>query len=290
MMAHAYESMRRAKELGRNQVQFYTDELQKRHEARATLEAELRKGVEARQFQLLFQPIVHLATGAIKGVESLLRWAHPSYGVLTPDYFLEVADETGVMVPLGRWVILQAAQQLYEWSRQGLDLFVTVNLSTRQFLQADLVDTIRRALESTGAPAHNFVVEVPESVQMLDIQRVQAILLALRQAGVRVALDRFGSGFSSLERIHSELTTLIKVDRKFLFHSASNAAALNVTAAAMALARVLRVRPVAVGVENAAQLSLCRQLECEYVQGNLVYIPTDAAQISELARAGRLLR
>ncbi|MBX3170657.1 MAG: EAL domain-containing protein [Candidatus Eremiobacteraeota bacterium] len=290
MMVHAYESMRRAKELGRNQVQFYTDELQKRHEARATLEAELRKGVEARQFQLLYQPIVHLATGAIKGVESLLRWAHPSYGVLTPDYFLEVADETGVMVPLGRWVILQAAQQLYEWSRQGLDLFVTVNLSTRQFLQADLVDTIRRALESTGAPAHNFVVEIPESVQMLDIQRVQGILLALRQAGVRVALDRFGSGFSSLERIHSELTTLIKVDRKFLFHSASNAAALNVTAAAMALARVLRVRPVAVGVENAAQLSLCRQLECEYVQGNLVYIPTDAAQISELARAGRLLR
>ncbi|MBN9417032.1 hypothetical protein ABS71_04650 [bacterium SCN 62-11] len=290
MMTHAYEAMRRAKELGRNQVQFYTDELQKRHEARVTLEAELRKGVEARQFQLLYQPIVHLATGAIKGVESLLRWAHPSYGVLTPDYFLEVADETGVMVPLGRWVILQAAQQLYEWSRQGLDLFVTVNLSTRQFLQADLVDTIRRALESTGAPAHNFVVEVPESVQMLDIQRVQGILLALRQAGVRVALDRFGSGFSSLERIHSELTTLIKVDRKFLFHSASNAAALNVTAAAMALARVLRVRPVAVGVENAAQLSLCRQLECEYVQGNLVYIPTDAAQISELARAGRLLR
>lgn len=290
MMVHAYEAMRRAKELGRNQVQFYTDELQKRHEARVTLEAELRKGVEARQFQLLYQPIVHLATGAIKGVESLLRWAHPSYGVLTPDYFLEVADETGVMVPLGRWVILQAAQQLYEWSRQGLDLFVTVNLSTRQFLQADLVDTIRRALESTGAPAHNFVVEVPESVQMLDIQRVQGILLALRQAGVRVALDRFGSGFSSLERIHSELTTLIKVDRKFLFHSASNAAALNVTAAAMALARVLRVRPVAVGVENAAQLSLCRQLECEYVQGNLVYIPTDAAQISELARAGRLLR
>lgn len=290
MMAHAFEAMRRAKELGRNQIQFYTDELQKRHEARATLEAELRKGVEARQFQLLYQPIVHLATGAIKGVESLLRWAHPSYGVLTPDYFLEVADETGVLVPLGRWVILQAAQQLYEWSRQGLDLFVTVNLSTRQFLQADLVDTIRRALESTGAPAHNFVVEIPESVQMLDIQRVQGILLALRQAGVRVALDRFGSGFSSLERIHSELTTLIKVDRKFLFHSASNAAALNVTAAAMALARVLRVRPVAVGVENAAQLSLCRQLECEYVQGNLVYIPTDAAQISELARAGRLLR
>ncbi len=290
MMVHAYEAMRRAKELGRNQVQFYTDELQKRHEARATLEAELRKGVEARQFQLLYQPIVHLATGAIKGVESLLRWAHPSYGVLTPDYFLEVADETGVLVPLGRWVILQAAQQLYEWSRQGLDLFVTVNLSTRQFLQADLVDTIRRALESTGAPAHNFVVEIPESVQMLDVQRVQGILLALRQAGVRVALDRFGSGFSSLERIHSELTTLIKIDRKFLFHSASNAAALNVTAAAMALARVLRVRPVAVGVENAAQLSLCRQLECEYVQGNLVYIPTDAAQISELARAGRLLR
>ena len=290
MLIHAYSAMRRAKELGRNQVQFYTEELQKRHEARATLEAELRKGLEARQFHLLYQPIVHLPTGAIKGVETLLRWNHPSYGLLTPDYFIEVADETGILVPLGRWVILQAAQQLYEWSRQGLDLFVTVNLSTRQFLQADLVDTIRRALESTGAPAHNFVVEVPESVQMIDIQRVQTILLALRQAGVRVALDRFGSGFSSLERLHSELITLLKVDRKFLFHAATNAAALNVTVAALGLARGLRLRPVAVGVENATQLSLCRQLECEYVQGNLVYVPTDAAQIGELARAGRLLR
>ncbi|MBT9588710.1 EAL domain-containing protein [bacterium] len=290
MLIHAYSAMRRAKELGRNQIQFYTEELQKRHEARATLEAELRKGLEARQFQLLYQPIVHLPTGAIKGVETLLRWSHPSYGLLTPDYFIEVADETGILVPLGRWVILQAAQQLYEWSRQGLDLFVTVNLSTRQFLQADLVDTIRRALESTGAPAHNFVVEVPESVQMIDIQRVQTILLALRQAGVRVALDRFGSGFSSLERLHSELITLLKVDRKFLFHAATNASALNVTVAALGLARGLRLRPVAVGVENATQLSLCRQLECEYVQGNLVYVPTDAAQIGELARAGRLLR
>ncbi len=290
MLLHSQIAMRRAKELGRNQAQFYTEELQKRHDARTTLENELRKGLEGRQFQLVYQPIVHLPTGAIKGVESLLRWNHPSYGILTPDYFLEVADESGLMVPLGRWVIQQAAQQLYEWSRQGLDLFVTVNLTTRQFMQADLVDGIKRALESTGAPAHNFVVEVPESVQMLDIQRVQTVLYGLRQAGVRVALDRFGSGFSSLERLHSELVTLLKIDRKFLFHSATNAAALNVTVAAVGLARGLRLRPVAVGVENTAQLNMCRQLECEYVQGNLVYVPTEAAQISELARSGRLLR
>jgi EAL domain-containing protein (putative c-di-GMP-specific phosphodiesterase class I) len=219
-----------------------------------------------------------------------LRWHHPEYGVQTPDTFLDVAEDSGLLISIGRWVILQAAQQLYDWARQGLDMFVTVNLSPRQFLQADLVETIRRALETTGAPAHNFVVEIPESVQMLDIQRVQSILLALRQAGIRVALDRFGSGFSSLERLHAELITLLKIDRKFLFHAATNAAALNVTVAALGVARGLRLRPVAVGVENESQLSLCRQLECEYVQGNLVYVPTDAAQVSELARAGRLLR
>jgi len=290
MLEHAAKAMRRAKELGRNQVQFYTEDLQKRHEARNLLESELRKAVEARQFQLLYQPIVHLPTGRVAGVESLLRWHHPEYGVQTPDSFLDVAEDSGLLIPIGRWVILQAAQQLYDWARQGLDMFVTVNLSPRQFLQADLVETIRRALEATGAPAHNFVVEIPESVQMLDIQRVQSILLALRQAGVRVALDRFGSGFSSLERLHAELITLLKIDRKFLFHAATNAAALNVTVAALGVARGLRLRPVAVGVENESQLSLCRQLECEYVQGNLVYVPTDAAQVSELARAGRLLR
>lgn len=290
MLEHASKAMRRAKELGRNQVQFYTEELQKRHEARNLLESELRKAVDARQFQLLYQPIVHLPTGRVAGVESLLRWHHPEYGVQTPDSFLDVAEDSGLLIPIGRWVILQAAQQLYDWARQGLDMFVTVNLSPRQFLQADLVETIRRALEATGAPAHNFVVEIPESIQMLDIQRVQSILLALRQAGIRVALDRFGSGFSSLERLHAELITLLKIDRKFLFHAATNAAALNVTVAALGVARGLRLRPVAVGVENESQLSLCRQLECEYVQGNLVYVPTDAAQVSELARAGRLLR
>jgi EAL domain-containing protein (putative c-di-GMP-specific phosphodiesterase class I) len=290
MLEHAAIAVKRAKELGRNQAQFYTEELQKRHEQRLVLETELRKSVDQRHFTLLYQPIVHLSTGRIAGVEALLRWSHPSYGVLTPDYFLEVADEIGLMNPIGKLVIAQAAQQLNDWARQGLDMFVTVNLSTRQFLQADLVDTIRRALEATGAPPHNFVVEIPESVQMLDPQRVQAILLALRQAGIRVALDRFGSGFSSLERLHAELITLLKIDRKFLFHAASNAAALNVTVAALGLARSLRLRPVAVGVENETQLSLCRQLECEYVQGNLVYVPTEAAQISEMARAGRLLR
>ena len=290
MLEHAAIAVKRAKELGRNQAQFYTEELQKRHEQRLVLETELRKSVDQRHFTLLYQPIVHLSTGRIAGVEALLRWSYPSYGVLTPDYFLEVADEIGLMNPIGKLVIAQAAQQLNDWARQGLDMFVTVNLSTRQFLQADLVDTIRRALEATGAPPHNFVVEIPESVQMLDPQRVQAILLALRQAGIRVALDRFGSGFSSLERLHAELITLLKIDRKFLFHAASNAAALNVTVAALGLARSLRLRPVAVGVENETQLSLCRQLECEYVQGNLVYVPTEAAQISEMARAGRLLR
>lgn len=290
LLENAARAMRRAKELGRNQAQFFTEDLQKRYEARHLLQSELRKALDLRQFQLLYQPIVHLPTGRIAGVESLLRWNHPAYGVQTPDSFLDVAEDSGLMNPIGRWVIVQAAQQLFDWARQGLDLFVTVNLSPRQFLQADLVDTIRRALETTGAPAHNFVVEVPEAVQMLDIQRVQGILLALRQAGIRVALDRFGSGFSSLERLHSELITLLKIDRKFLFHAATNAAALNVTVAALGVARGLRLRPVAVGVENETQLSLCRQLECEYVQGNLVYVPTDAAQVSELARAGRLLR
>lgn len=290
MLTNAAAAVRRAKELGRNQAQFFTEELQKRHVARATLESELRKALDGRQLQLLFQPIVHLPTGRMAGVESLLRWNHPHYGQLTPEYFLEVADETGLMNPIGRWVLAEAAAQLRDWARMGLDLFVTVNLSTRQFLQADLTDIVRQVLETTKAPAHNLVLEVPESVQMLDAQRVQTVLLTLRQAGVRVALDRFGSGFSSLERLHSELITLLKIDRKFLFHAATNAAAFNVTVAAVGLARGLRLRPVAVGVENEQQLSFCRQLECEYVQGNLIYVPAEAAQISELARAGRLLR
>ena len=288
MLMHAETAMRRAKELGRGGAMFYTGELQQRFETRRQQQAELERAVRANEFTLYYQPIVGLQTGRLVGVEALLRWHHPTYGVITPEHFLEVAEDSGQLVVLGRWVIATACAQLCEWARMGLDVFVSVNLSQRQFFQADLVETIHRSLQMSGALAHNLVLELPETIQTLDQERVQAVVAGIKSVGARVALDRFGSGFSSLERLNPDLATFLKIDRKFI--AGQTPAHFSVATAAMVLARSMRLRPIAVGVETDAQLRLCTQMECELVQGNLIYTPVEAPMVAELARAPRLLR
>ncbi len=290
MLEHADTAMYRAKELGRGRYQFYTDELQARNESRLRLEAELRSALENKELILLYQPIVQISSGRMVGVEALLRWHHPEMGLVGPDHFLDAAEETGLIIPMGRWTILQACEQLADWSRKGLDLFVTLNLSTRQFLQADLASTLLRSVEIAGCPVQNIILEIPESIQTLDPSRVEPILLGLRQIGVRLAIDRFGTGFSSLERLHSELASFLKIDRKFIMNTPHNSQCVSIAAAAMGLARSLRLRPIAVGVENEAQLTFCRQMDCEMVQGNLIYTAVEPDLITDLARAGRVIR
>lgn len=290
MLEHADTAMYRAKELGRGRYQFYTDELQARNESRLRLEAELRSALENKELLLLYQPIVQISSGRMVGVEALMRWHHPEMGLVAPEYFLDAAEETGLIVPMGRWAILQACEQLADWSRKGLDLFVTLNLSTRQFLQADLASTLLRSVEVAGCPVQNIILEIPESIQTLDPSRVEPILLGLRQIGVRLAIDRFGTGFSSLERLHSELASFLKIDRKFIMNTPHNSQCVSIAAAAMGLARSLRLRPIAVGVENDAQLTFCRQMDCEMVQGNLIYTAVEPDLVTDLARAGRVIR
>lgn len=290
MFEHAAIAMRRCKEKGRNQIQFYTSRLQERFEARGRLRVELRKAIDQNQFQMLYQPIVSLQSGSLVGVESLLRWNHPSYGTLLPEHFLEVAEESGLLNVLGRWIILQACKQSLEWTQAGLDLFVSVNLSHREFLQADLVQTVHRSVEAMQVRPQTIVLEVPETLQTLVPNRVQRVLASLRETGVRIALDRFGSGSSKLESLKSDYLNFIKVDPRFMAQIPENGWATRAATATVQLAKSLELQSIAVGLETDAQLQFCRDVNCDYVQGNLIYVPVQAQIVSELYRAGRLLR
>lgn len=283
MLEHADTSMYRAKELGRGRYQFYTPELQARHESRLKLDVELREGVERGEFRVVYQPIFNLGTGQMVGVESLLRWAHPTRGVLAPADFLEECEETGLIVPIGRMAILNAVEQAKRWELEGLNLFVTINLSRRQLLQADLSATLLQAVQATGANPASLVLEIGEDVTQFDTPRVQENLDELRRAGLSLAIDRFGTGYSSLERLHADHSTLLKIDRKFVAGVPEDERSTQILLAALSLARNLKMRAVVVGIENRAQKQLLMRLECEFGQGNFLSEPADADTISQIA-------
>lgn len=290
LMDHCSTSLRRSKQVGRNVAKFYTAEMQERFEARNRLRLELQKSLEQNHFGLLYQPIISLRNGLLVGVEALLRWNHPSYGRLEPEHFLDVAEESGMLVALGRWIILQACTQSLEWSRSGLDIFVTVNLSLREFLQADLTETIQRSLDHTGALAQNLVFEIPERFQQADPSRAAKVVAQLRKLGVRVALDRFGSAATKLEHLNSDLFQFLKIDRNLVAQLQRQPGAAKVSSAAVQLAHNLSQKSVAVGVENQDQLDICRQLDFDYVQGRLVHAPVEPAVVTDLFKTGRVLR
>lgn len=290
LIEHCSTALRRSKQVGRNVAKFYTAEMQERFEARNRLRIELQKSLEHQHFGLVYQPIISLRNGLMVGVESLLRWNHPSYGRLDPEHFLDVAEESGLLIPLGRWIVGHACQQSFEWSKSGLDIFVSVNLSHREFLQADLCETVQRGLETSGALPQSLVFEVPESFQQTDPGRAAKVAAQLRKLGVRVALDRFGTSATRLEYLNSDLFQFLKIDRSFVSQLHRQGPATKVTSACIQLARNLNQKSVAVGVETQDQLDMCRQLDCDYVQGKLVHAPVEAAIITDLFRTGRVLR
>jgi diguanylate cyclase (GGDEF)-like protein len=290
LIEHCSTALRRSKQVGRNVAKFYTAEMQERFEARNRLRIELQKSLENVHFGLVYQPIISLRNGLMVGVESLLRWNHPSYGRLEPEHFLDVAEESGLLIPLGKWIIDHACHQSFEWSKAGLDIFVTVNLSHREFLQADLCETVQRGLETSGALPQSLVFEVPESFQQTDPGRAAKVAAQLRKLGVRVALDRFGTSATRLEYLNSDLFQFLKIDRSFVSQLHRQGPATKVTSACIQLAKNLNQKSVAVGVETQDQLDMCRQLDCDYVQGKLVHAPVEAAIITDLFRTGRVLR
>jgi len=252
------------------------------------LQSDLRRGLEQSEFRLFYQPLVRLDTGAKIAVEALLRWQHPDRGLLLPSDFLPVAEESGLMVALGQWVLQEACRQMVVWRTLGAPseaLRVCVNLSARQFEQPDLVAQVARVLEETGLAPDGLELEITETAVIRDPDTAIATLRALRKLGVRVALDDFGTGYSSLSYLQKLPVDTLKIDRTFLegLHERGTNAAIVQAAATMAHA--LGIDVTAEGIETDEQFSAIAKLGCDYGQGYLLSVPLPADEICLMLEA-----
>jgi diguanylate cyclase (GGDEF)-like protein len=289
-------AMYAAKAAGRNRIRRYSPELRTAAERRLLVAAELREAIDDGQLVLHYQPVLHLPTGRIASVEALLRWRHPDRGLLQPAEFLPLAEQSDLMLPLTRWVLAEAVRQTADWDAAGIRLITAVNISATHFGTGTLVDDVLGALTAGGLPPERLVVELTETAVADDAAGAVAQVSALRIRGVEVAIDDFGSGYSSLGRLVSFPAGLLKIDRTLvegLDDRSCNAGAA--VAAVVALGTTCGMRTLAEGVETAGQLTQAMALGCTFAQGFYVAPPMPADDIpswlrTRPARASRGLR
>lgn len=283
LVKNADMAMYRAKEQGRNNYQLYTPAMNARAFERLSLEKSLRKALEHEEFLLHYQPRVDTSTGRIVGLEALVRWRHPDLGLVLPAQFIPLADETGLIAPLGEWVMRTACAQNRAWRAQGLPpVHIAVNVSPRQFLLRTLGETVSRALRDNGLEPDSLELEVAESIMLHDMEEVIRTMRRLNAMGVRLSLDNFGSGYSSLGCLKKVPIHALKIDHSFIRAITCNPDDEAITTALIIMARSLKLRVVAEGVETAEQVELLRSLECEEMQGHFFSRPLPAEEIPAL--------
>ncbi|WP_306397694.1 bifunctional diguanylate cyclase/phosphodiesterase [Telluria beijingensis] len=289
LVKHAEIAMYRAKSGGRNGVQFYAPHMNAQAFDRLALESALRHALQDEQFELHFQPQVDLASGMVVGNEALIRWRHPLLGVVRPDRFIALAEETGLIVPIGAWVLQAACRQNRRWQRAGLGpLRIAVNLSARQFAEPDLVDTVARVLGETGLPPASLEIELTESMMMADADAAIHTMECLKRMGVKLSIDDFGTGYSSLQYLKRLPVDVLKIDRSFVHDIVGNPDGAALVDAIISLAHGLRMQVIAEGVETIEQLDYLRGCGCDEVQGHVFSRPQPATRVEALLRAGRV--
>jgi diguanylate cyclase (GGDEF)-like protein/PAS domain S-box-containing protein len=268
LIKHADMAMYLAKDDGKNAYRFYAADVGTMAVERMELEGHLRHALERHELSLQYQAKVHLQTGDIRGVEALLRWDNPVLGSVSPTRFIPLAEETGLIVSLGRWVLQTACAQAATWIRDGLSpVCMAVNVSPVQFRDPELVPTIRRALADTGLPPALLELEITESMVMQDVDRVSRKLREIQALGVRLAIDDFGTGYSSLAQLKRFPINTLKIDRSFIRDVSHNSQDRAITEAIIAVGRSLGVTVVAEGVETASQQEYLRGQACDEMQG-----------------------
>jgi EAL domain-containing protein (putative c-di-GMP-specific phosphodiesterase class I) len=292
LLKHADTAMYRAKQGGRNQVCFYTQDLNADALERLQLEADLRRAVAMHEFELHYQPRIELESGRITSVEALIRWRRPGHGLVPPMAFIPIAEETGLIVPIGEWVLRTACQQMRAWRDAGLaELRVAVNLSPRQFRQPDLAATIRSILIDCGLDSHHLELEITETVAMHDPEATQLVLEKLSDIGVCHAIDDFGTGYSSLAYLKRFPIDFLKIDQSFVRGIPEDYDDANIVRAIIALGRSLEVTLIAEGVETEAQSDFLHAQGCHEIQGFLISRPKPAAELEKmLAESSALAR
>ncbi len=286
LLKNADTAMYRAKASGRSQAVYFEDKMNAVALARLTLDRELRHAVERGELVLHYQPLADARTGAIVSAEALLRWNHPQRGLVGPAQFVALAEESGLIEPIGEWVIGEACRQLGAWRHAGLRLArVAINVSPRQFRKRALVDVVRRAIANAGLDGPSIEVEITEGLLLDQASAVEQILADLAAFGCRIALDDFGTGFSSMAYLSRYPVNTIKIDRAFVEGIATSGESEAIVAAIIAMSRALGKTVVAEGVESAAQLERLRALGCDRIQGFHVSKPLPAAQFAAFLQA-----
>lgn len=268
LIKNADTAMYRVKELGRNGHQFYAEQMSADSRERILLEAGLRRAVEHNELVLHYQPKLDLVTGAVTGVEALVRWQHPDLGLLGPLKFIPLAEETGLIVAIGQWVLHAACRQLSQWIARGMaPMHMAVNLSARQFRNSTLLQDIQQALQRADLPPHLLELEVTESLVMDNPEHAVQLLGRFKEQGISLAMDDFGTGYSSLANLKSFPFDCVKVDRSFVRDVVIDPHDAAITRAIIAMAHVLHLRVIAEGVETAEQLEFLREHGCDEIQG-----------------------
>ncbi|WP_298412927.1 GGDEF domain-containing phosphodiesterase, partial [Janthinobacterium sp.] len=278
-------AMYHAKESGRNNFQFFNAEMNAQIVERASLEQGLRAALGRDEFVLEFQPALDVASGQIVGAEALLRWRHPQLGVLPPERFIAVAEECGLMVSIGHWVLQQACRRARAWHDAGQAWRVAVNLSPAQCLHNNLLLSVQEALAVSGLPAACLELEVTESLLMKGGARLAGVLAQLRALGARLAIDDFGTGYSRLANLRHYPVDKLKIDPSFLPAAADGAAGesdTTVAATIIAMARELRLTVIAEGVETAQQLAYLRGQGCQQYQGRYASAQVEGSALAKL--------
>jgi diguanylate cyclase (GGDEF)-like protein/PAS domain S-box-containing protein len=285
LVKNADIAMYRAKDQGRNNYQFYSAQMNKHTFERLAMESSLRRAVERNEFVLHYQPKLDLRTGAIAGVEALVRWKHPDWGMVSPAQFIPLAEETGLIVQIGEWVLKTACEQSRQWRDQGIPgVRVAVNLSARQFAQKSLLQDVARIIAESGLTPESLELEITESMVMQNAEHATETLQKLKAMGVSLAIDDFGTGYSSLAYLKRFPIDCIKIDRSFIKDIPVDADDMAITKGVIALGHSLRLKVVAEGVETAEQRDFLQANDCDEFQGFLFSKPLAAEEVTALLK------